>query len=459
MLNQFQLVNLQAATTNNVNKNRYMRLKYSILCLLLLSFTFAFASGKQKGINALSTYNVQDEFPAVIYFEGDNLQPVIDNAPDNSTIICNKNDELLVSIPIEINKPLTLKGLNARLPDKLGDKSIIEIKSQDVTITDFVLSGNAGTVPQSERAALITIYTGGFRIERGKVYNSSKEGIEVDHREFPNPVDGGVIRDIVGRGCIRDVISLGGPAGPESHIKNVLVENIRGYNSSLRGTVEISDGCVNVTVRKIYAENCSYAIDIQDHHKQEINRNVLINDVYALRCTHAIRTANHPNGHSCLTLMNITAEKCEKALYVYNTDNVNIQNVRIIGYNGEGPAMSLANCNALTIRDVTLVNCRSKDEGILVENCNDVTIDGVRLKNSGGLSSAITYRISVGKTFRNLLISHVNGIDVRDAGIVLEKMNKDATLTDYVLSNNIATIADRIMGSNRLLIGNLYGVK
>lgn len=390
-----------------------------------------------------------------IYTEGNNLQQLIDSVPDYSIIICNPNKELLVPTPIEINKPLTLKGLHARLPEKLGKQSIIEIKSENVTITDFELTGNANTIPQSERAALITVYTGGFRIERGLVRNSSKEGIEVDQREFPKPVDGGVIRDIEGRACVRDVISLGGPAGPEQHVCNVLIENIRGYNSSMRGPVEVSDGCVNITVRKVYAENCSYAIDVQDHNKKEINRHVLIDDVYALNCNHAVRTGNHPNGHSYLTITNITAEKCKKMMYVYNTNNVNMQNIRIISYAGEGPAMYVKNCNNLILRDLALINCTSKEEGILVENCNNVTIDGIRMKNSENLSTCVSYVISEDKNFSNLFISRVSGKDAQDAGIVLEKTNENAVLTDYIISNNIATVTDWIRGYNGLLINNI----
>jgi hypothetical protein len=398
---------------------------------------------------------IQNEAPATIYTDGDDLQQVIDNAPHHSTVICNRNRQLVLSVPIIISKPLTLKGINAALPENLGNTPLIEVKSEGVTITDFVLRGNAATVSQDDRAALLTVFFGDFRIERGRVENSSKEGIEVDQQEFPNPIDGGVIRDIVGRGCVRDVISLGGPAGPEPHIQNILVENIRGYNSSKRGTVEVSDGCVNVTVRKIFTEDCFYAIDIQDHNKQEINRNVLIDDVYALRCTHAVRTANHLNGHSNLTLMNITAEQCKKTFYVSNTENVTIQNVKIVGYTGEGPAISVTNCNGLTVRDITLIDCTSREAGLLVENCSDVIIDGVMLKNTESLSSAVAYRISENRAFSNLSITNVHAKNTGDAGIVLEKGSRSTSFSDYIISGNITMVADRIGGTNGLIINNI----
>ncbi|MCG8305740.1 MAG: hypothetical protein MI975_00015 [Cytophagales bacterium] len=440
-------------TQSERNKNN----KYQWLCILLfvslvgLLYNCYMREG-DKGWSELPP----TEISPLIYTDGDHLQQVVDAAPPHATIICNRNKQLLISAPITIAKPLTLKGLNARLLDKSVGTSIIEVKSEGVTITDFSLYGNAEAVSQKERAALLTIYAGDFRIERGIVENSSKDGIEVDPRTCTIPIEGGVIRDIVGRGCVRDVISLSGPAGPEAHVRNVLVENIRGYNSPARGAVEISDGCEHITARKIYAEHCLYAVDVQDHNKQEVNRDILVSDVYALHCTHAIRTFNRPNGHSNLSIMNITAEQCKETLYVSNTDGVNIRNVRIVGYGGEGPAISVTNCDVLVIRDITIINCTSRETGLLVENCSEVTIDGIKLLNSDSLSSGVTFSISTDKIYENLFIGNVSAKSVRKAGIILEKKNKDVTLTDYIVSNNIARVEDHIRGRNGFVNNNLF---
>lgn len=406
-------------------------------------------------ISQVSHKNNEDNASMIIYHEGFNLQQVIDTVTPHSTIICSLNQQLEISTPIVISKPLTLKGLNARLPDHLGRQPIIQVESESVAITDFKLQGNASTVPQTERTALIQIFAGNFRIERGLFENSSKDGVEIGGRDSLSTIVGGIVRDIIGRGCVRDVVSLSGPSGPTPHLQNVLVENIRGYNSSKRGTVEVSDGCANVTVRKIYAENCLYAVDVQDHGKQEINRDILLDDIYALHCYRGIRTANHPQGHLNLTITNLTAVECQNTLQVSNTKNVKIENVCIKGYHGDGAAMSVKNCNGLTLHDITFLDCTSREDGLLIENCTDVTIDRVNILNSNSLSSGITFCISTNKVFRNLIVSHVCARDMHNAGIVLEKKNKDATLTDYIISNNIATVTDHIQGVNGLLINNI----
>ena len=174
-----------------------------------------------------------------------------------------------------------------------------------------------------------------------------------------------------------------------------------------------------------------------------------------MRCINAIRTRNHRNGHSNLTITNITAEKCKKTFFVSNTDFVYIQNVKIIGYGGEGPAISVTNCNALTIQDINLIDCTSGNEGLLVKNCDDVIINGVRLLNSNNLSSGVTFRLSSGNNYWNLIIRNVCASKVQDAGIILEKTDPKISLKNYIISNNFSTIEDNIKGNKAMITDNL----
>lgn len=396
----------------------------------------------------------------LIYFEGTNIQNAVDSAQPFSTIIFNRNEQLLISSPILVKKPLILIGLNAFLPDSLGKTSILDIFSENVSVTDFALTGNANTVSQNDRAALINIYAGSFRIERGVFNNSSKDGVKISPEQDSNGITGGVIRDIVGRGCVRDVVSISGTNG-ENHacVKNILVENIRGYNSLLRGPVEVSDGSENITVRNIYAENCIYAVDWQDHNsKSEINRNVVINNVYALNCRYAIRNAVHDFGHSYLTITDITAENCEEPIKLLNTSQVFVQNIRIIGQNGNKIPFFAGNCHGLTVKNVTIENTNSSLEGIRLENCDEVLIDGITfLGNSTNFSSLVMYNISENKIFNNLRILNVCVENVSTAGITLEKEN-NATLENYIVSGNTAKIDDRINGKNAIISNNIASV-
>src|SRR5688572_12955351 len=260
-----------------------------------------------------------------VYVDGRNLQQVIDAAAPNAVIVCDPNEQLVLS-GVTISKPLTLRGLRARLPKKLGNTPLLIVKARGVTVCDFDLTGNVDSVPQSERAPLIVIAAGDFRVENGRVTDSSKDGVMIDGGYLgPGAGDliGGVVRDVVGRNISRDVVSISGSGGTGQLIRNVLVDNIRCHGSPRRGCVEVSDGVDNITVRKVFAEDCVYGVDIQDHRQPgQADRHVVVQDVYALRCKHAVRTDNKALGHAHVTLRDITADKCIDPLRLSNIDNL-----------------------------------------------------------------------------------------------------------------------------------------
>src|SRR5436190_7728039 len=273
-------------------------------------------------LNSLSAVSAENATGPIQVDQRD-LQQVIDSAPANSIVQCDPNRLMTLSVPVAIRKPLTLVGLHARLPDKLGKTSLVVVEAKGVTVTDFELIGNADSVAQNERAPLLVIHAGDFRVERGRMINSSKDGIQISADSLQGEdLIGGVVRDIVGRGVRRDVVSISGSNGNGRRVRNVLVDNVRCYDSDLRGAVEVSDGTDNITVRKVYAESSVYAIDVQDHKQpDQVNRNVVIEDIFALRCKHAIRTANSRQGHSNLTMRDITADSCISPVQISHTEN------------------------------------------------------------------------------------------------------------------------------------------
>jgi hypothetical protein len=397
--------------------------------------------------------------PGFIRVDGRNLQQVIDDAPTNSIILCDPNQPITLSTPVRIHKPLTLRGLNARLPGQLGRTSLVIVTAKGVTISDFQLTGNGDTVPQDQRAPLLVIGAGNFRVENGRLSNSSKDGIMIDG-DFAGGDDivGGVVRDIVGQKVIRDVVSISGSGKGAAKIRNVLVDNIRCYDSRLRGCVEVSDGTDNITVRKVYAESSVYVVDVQDHRTLgQTNHNVLVEDVYAFRCKHAIRTANRPLGHANLTVRDITAERCTDPIQISNTENVTLCNVRVINHEGGGYPVYLKNCRGLSVRDVMVQNTTCKGPALLLEDCDVALVDGFLLRGDAtNLSSGICFRLTTGEAFSGLHITHVSAPGFPEAGIILEATGRQkGTLADYIISGNLARVQDRIRGPRAILFNNL----
>ncbi|MDA0304538.1 MAG: hypothetical protein O3B45_09270, partial [Bacteroidetes bacterium] len=342
----------------------------------------------------------------IIHHQGPNLQQTINTASPYATILCDRNERLSISATILINKPLTLQGLNAALIDSLGKTPILRVVNENVTITDFELYGNTATVEQAERAPLIVIEAGKFRVERGRFVNSTKDGVEINTVSDGGDIVGGIVRDIVGEGVVRDVVSISGSGRSDGlKVRNVFVENIRGINSKLRGVVEVSDGTDNITVRTVFAEKCVYAIDVQDHKKpKQINNNIVIQDVYAVDCRHAIRTANRPFGHSNLTIRDVVAERCERPLDISNTNGLTLDNIRIIDHIGERPAVYIKVCNDVSMRNFTITGSGDAN-AVLIENAGNIVIDGLTLnKGTGNFASGLTYRISEDTPFTHLRI-------------------------------------------------------
>jgi hypothetical protein len=387
------------------------------------------------------------------------LQQVIDTAPSNSIVQCDPNRQLVLARPVTILKPLTLVGLHARLPEKLGNTSLIIVEAKGVAVTDFELVGNGDSVAQNERAPLLVIHAGDFRVERGRFLNSSKDGVMIDgDGSKDEDIVGGVVRDIVGRGVIRDTVSISGSSGSGRKIRNVLVDNVRCYESRLRGAVEVSDGTDNITVRKVYAESAVYALDVQDHNRPgQSNRNVVIEDVYALRCKHAIRTANSRKGHNNLTVRDITADECTIPLQISHTANVNLSNVRVLNHASGKSPIQITDCHGVTIRDVTVENISFKGAALLLENCSEALVDGFSLRGqTNELGSAVCFRITAKENFSGLRIRNVSARGMLDAGIVLDSTEKEkGALSDYLISGNLATVRDGIKGERAIVANNL----
>lgn len=383
------------------------------------------------------------------------MQDILDAAPPHSTVACNRNHTLILAAPVTIRKPLTLQGLNAKLPVGLSNSPLVVVEAEGVAITDFELTGNSDSVNQKDRCALLIVRAGNFRVERGLFVDSSKDGLMVDGPSVTNrDIVGGIVRDIVGRGCVRDVVSLGGGGLHGHRIRHVLVDNVRGYESRLRGAVEVSDGTDHITVRRVYAEKCVYALDVQDHRKpQEINSNVVIEDVYAVDCTHAIRTDNRANGHANLTMRDITAERCKAPLRLSNTRHLTLENVRILDHPAGQPALAISHCDGVVVRDIAIRESQHTGPAVLLENCNETLLDGLTITAATNtFASGVCFRASKKQTLSGLRVHHVSARDVATAGILLESSGQ-ATLTDYLISDNLASVVDRIQGERGVVTG------
>lgn len=320
----------------------------------------------------------------VKFVEGD-LQAVLDSAPQGAMVVCEQRQPLVVGKTLRIVRPMTLRGLKANLPEKLGDTVLLSVEAEGVTLTDFELHGNYDSVDQDHRAPLIHIKAGNFRVERCRFFDASKDGIMITPDDGAGDLVGGIVRDIEAVRMGRDVVSISGGNGGQ-RIRNVTVEKVRLTKGYFRGAVEVSDGTENIVVRHVYAEEAVYAIDVQDHGARiegkparcAPNTNILFDDITAVECKHLIRTANHALGHTKLTLGDLWATNCKEPVLITNTTQVRIQNLSITNEPElKKPPITLRNCDDVELRNVTITGLQEGIEPIDSRNTTHLKTEGL----------------------------------------------------------------------------------
>jgi len=383
-----------------------------------------------------------------IEVRGDDLQAAVDAAPPHAVLVADAQHTMRIDKTVVIGKPLTIVGLRARLAPKLGRTPILHVRAEGFRMRDFVLEGNADTVPQERRAPLVLLNRGDFIVENGEVHNSSKDGLMITPTAEFGDVEHGVVRNLVGRGVVRDVVSIGGAGDEGLFVRHLVVENLRAYDSSLRGPAEVSDGSEYITIRDVYAENCVYGIDMQDHNRPgQINRHVVLENIHVKNTKSAVRAANHDFGHDGLTIRNVSGEDWPDSkrslLEIQNTSNVLVENVRIHGCTDTHPVL-IKNSDNVTLRDVSVLDCKRASEAMLVEDARDFVLDELRVSGASAPPVGLRYRIASNESFGGLQVRGVSAEEVREAGIVLENESESGSLRSKRLDDNLAGVRDQI---------------
>ncbi|MHB1037720.1 MAG: right-handed parallel beta-helix repeat-containing protein [Pirellulales bacterium] len=344
------------------------------LCLLLL-----LASASAPSAHAAE--------PSELKFTGGaDLQALLDNAPAGAVVVCEQTEPLVVAKTLRIARPMTLRGLKARLPEKLGKTVLLVVEAPGVSLADLELRGNYDSVSQDDRAPLIHVKAGSFRVERCRFFDGSKDGIMVTPDDGAGDIVGGLIRDIEGNRMGRDLVSLSGGCGGQ-RIRSVTVENVRLKNGFFRGAVEVSDGADSVTVRHVRAEDAVYAVDVQDHGAKQPgkpapsapNTNITIEDVTAVNCKHVLRTANNPLGHSNLTIRDLTATDCREPLVISNTVHVRVRNLAISSQpEATTPRVTLRKCDDVVLENVTVAGLKQGVDAVANKKSTNVKIEGLK---------------------------------------------------------------------------------
>jgi hypothetical protein len=314
------------------------------------------------------------------------FQTLLDQAPIGAVIVCAQPQPLVVTSSLLLRKPVTVRNLKAGLAQAVGRTPLLVADAENITLIGLDLHGNYDSVNQRDRAPLIHVKRGGFRIEECQFADASKDGIIVTPDKDTGDIVGGIIRDITGERIGRDLVSLSGGNGGQ-RIRDVTVENVHLKKGYQRGAVEVSDGADNITVRYVSAADAVYAIDVQDHGAVDKetrqpcapNTRVMIEDVTAVRCKHLIRTSNHsPPAHADLTLRDFTAHNCQEPVRISNTTGLLIENLAITNDHALTAApIELRNNHQVVIRNASVTAPVGKVPAVTAIACTGVQLERV----------------------------------------------------------------------------------
>ena len=220
---------------------------------------------------------------------------------------------------------------------------------------------------------------------------------------------------------------------------HILIENIRSYDSGLKGAVEVCDGNRHITVRQIYSNGGQYGVDIQDHRKEgQTNHDILVEDVHAVNVQVAVTTNARPLGHRNLTVRNVTgsdwaARRRNRArVNVSHFDNVTLENIRVRD-NQAGSAIAVRWGAGAFVRNLFVDGPGDPQESLVqIVDASDLVLDGVVARRSVASKSPAVHIHYTDKASggRNLFVANVLAPGATTA-VRLDRAAESIPVTDY----------------------------
>lgn len=427
--------------------------------------------------------------------ELNSLQSTLDLCAPETIVQCECSEIAELAKTLVVRKPLTLRGLRARLPAGKGDMPLVLVAANGVTFSDFELVGNRSTVSQAQRQSLLVVQGNDFHVANGVFRDSTRNGLSVELSESApknSRLVGGTIENVDGYDCARDVVSVSGNSNDDERarwdcaIMHVLIDNVRCFKDlkalhpsekrskndekeeekrrdekgekngndprvDSRGALEVSDGTANITVKRVYAENSEYALDLQTHESKQKNKNIVVDGpIVARNCLRVVGTRTMPGTCSNVEIRNVTAQHCQCAVEIrQNIDGLRIENVVAVDQDVSTAfsTVFIAKCNQVDVKNVRLGRCNIARDRAAVEicDCSNVSVDAFAADPASKFYAAVRYEVNGKNDCKNVRLSGVDARSAYTAGIVLDRAGK-GSLESYTVAGNNCAVLDRIKG-------------
>jgi hypothetical protein len=228
------------------------------------------------------------------------------------------------------------------------------------------IDGNKSNVDESTgngKLSGINIETCQCTVRDVVILESSRHGIVVTSSSDAT------VEDIVGKDNATDTVSF------EGAVRSV-AQNIRGFRSESRGTLEFNDGCENCTARDIYGEDQWYAVDIQDHHRDgDHNKNLVIDGVVIKGCDFGVHsnTSEISEAHYNISILSVSTkdgvQNSGTLVHLKWCESLSVSGVHWVGQT-DGKCIHIIDSEKISINSVTINNGNTGFIGILLQHLN-----------------------------------------------------------------------------------------
>ncbi|KAJ8903137.1 hypothetical protein NDN08_004249 [Rhodosorus marinus] len=309
------------------------------------------------------------------------LQAQIDAAPPYTTLKAPDGEccNLFTSETFVLAKPLTIAGLCVSLNPGVERKPIFLIQAQEVVILDSVLTGNIGTVDVRKGAPLIIARDSHFAVKGSRLDFSSSHAILVQGSPHKAVLEGGVLRNITGKGNLGSMVNVRGGMHRFGTTRHIVVENIYAEDSKYGGALEMGDGVQDIWADSLSALRCARAVAVWDHGRRRLHvlQRIFVTNVRAEDCKLGLGVRGSKNGFD-FSAEGLVAKHCETALAIKGVDYARVYDIVTENAEFTRSQIQVEDAFGTALRHLHFATGRGQ-AAIFVKASNDVIISDASL--------------------------------------------------------------------------------
>lgn len=296
------------------------------------------------------------------------------------------------------------------------------------------------------------------------VINAARHGIVVTGES--GDVENITIENIIGYQNARDTVSVeGNPVDAQNAgiVQHVTVENVKGIESRMRGTLEFVDGVRFCSAMNIYGFNQAYCVANEDHGAgSSPNEACSYRDIVAgAGCDHAVLMLTQ------LEHKQITIDGANRPVQVRGVDGFTLTNINIrtndlmqnLEYEQFG-YVHIEDSKRGNISNITLQGTGDyTGAGIFSRNCDNLNISNITILEQAAGFVGINLQVNDGESHGKYTVNSVRAnVGSSNDGIKIAISGSDpgtGSIDHVLITGNMCTVNDTVGVTNKVIDNNL----